>query len=111
CRMGCDAIENVHHIFVHCRRYDAWRTRAADKLHKWAKAKLTEKGFEEVDWHVPNFDHLLPLRNDLSKLAFTCLTYHFSADWHTTSIRLARRIWGNWQKETVVTLDVCSRRR
>jgi hypothetical protein len=88
CRMGCDAIEDVHHIFVHCRRYDAWRKATADELHKWAKAKLIEKGFEEVDcidflteakllftdtcslWplhysayylgHVPNFDHLLP---------------------------------------------------
>jgi hypothetical protein len=137
--MGCDAIEDAHHIFVHCRRYDAWRKATADELHKRAKAKLIEKGFEEVDcidflteakllftdacslWplhysayylgHVPNFDHLLPPRNDLSKLAFTRLTYHFSADWHTTSIRLAGRIWGNWQKETAVTLDVRGRKR
>jgi hypothetical protein len=36
-------------VFVHCRQYDAWRTTAADELHKRAKAKLTEKGFEEVD--------------------------------------------------------------
>jgi hypothetical protein len=61
--------------------------------------------------HVPNFDHLLPTRDNLSKLAFTRLAYHFSADWHTTSIRLAGRIWGNWQKETAVTLDVRGRRR
>ncbi|KAJ7812316.1 hypothetical protein B0H14DRAFT_2265694, partial [Mycena olivaceomarginata] len=59
--------------------------------------------------HVPNFDHLLPMRDNLLKLAFTCLVYHFSADWHTTSIRLAGRIWGNWQKETAVTLDVRGR--
>jgi hypothetical protein len=137
--MGCDTIEDTHHIFVHCRRYDEWRALAAGELQKRALAKLIEKGFEEVEcvdflaeakllftdncslWplhysayylgHVPNFDHLLPTRANLSKLAFMRLAYHFSADWHTTSIQLAGRIWGNWQKETAVTLDVCGRRR
>ncbi|KAJ7791368.1 hypothetical protein B0H14DRAFT_3567083, partial [Mycena olivaceomarginata] len=132
CRMGCDTIEDAHHIFVHCRRYDEWRASAAVELQKRPLTKLIEKGFEEVEcinflaeakllftdkcslWplhysgHVPNFD-LLPTRANLSKLAFTRLAYHFSADWHTTSIRLAGRIWGNWQKETAVTLDVRSR--
>jgi hypothetical protein len=47
--MGCDAIEDAHHIFVHCRRYNEWRTIAAVELQNQARAKLTEKGFEEAE--------------------------------------------------------------
>ncbi|KAJ7343258.1 hypothetical protein DFH08DRAFT_702295 [Mycena albidolilacea] len=49
CRMGCDAIEDAHHIFVHCMRYDEWRASAAVELQKRALPKLIEKEFEEVE--------------------------------------------------------------
>ncbi|KAJ7841920.1 hypothetical protein B0H14DRAFT_2231219, partial [Mycena olivaceomarginata] len=34
CHMGCDAIEDAHHIFVNCARYEDWRAKAAEELEK-----------------------------------------------------------------------------
>ncbi|KAJ7452052.1 hypothetical protein B0H11DRAFT_2329103 [Mycena galericulata] len=138
CRMGCAAIEDAHHIFVDCTRYDDWRSKASVELHTRARDKLVEQGFNLDDctvllseakslfsdncslWplhysayflgHVPKFTHLLPPSHELPKLAFARLIHHLSAEWHTTSIRLAGRIWGHWQKETAVKLDVRGRR-
>jgi hypothetical protein len=47
--MGCDAIEDAHHIFVNCARYEDWRAKAAEELEKSTSTKLLEKGYEEVD--------------------------------------------------------------
>ncbi|KAJ7704712.1 hypothetical protein B0H14DRAFT_2171229, partial [Mycena olivaceomarginata] len=84
---GCDAIEDTHHIFVHCARYTEWRAKATTELLRRTVSKLAEKGFEEADavdllntvkllfsddniWplqystyylgHIPRFDHLVP---------------------------------------------------
>ncbi|KAJ7853588.1 hypothetical protein B0H13DRAFT_1642863 [Mycena leptocephala] len=138
CRMGCAAIEDARHIFVDCARYTSWRAKASEELYMQACDKLVKQGFNLDDcvallsqakllfsddcslWplhyltyflgHVPRFTHLFPLNHDLPKLAFARLIHHLSAKWHTTSIRLAGRIWGNWQKETAVKLDVRGRR-
>ncbi|KAJ7693223.1 hypothetical protein B0H17DRAFT_902779, partial [Mycena rosella] len=49
CRMGCDATEDQHHIFVHCECYASWRTKAAKEICRCTNNKLEEKAIEEVD--------------------------------------------------------------
>ncbi|KAJ6631046.1 hypothetical protein B0H10DRAFT_1773796 [Mycena sp. CBHHK59/15] len=127
CRHGCDAIEDQHHIFVECKRYAEWRLKAAAHVHQRTNNKLAEKEIEEVDrvnllttakslfsnnelvWplhystyylgHIPTFDHLIPRAPVSDKLTLTRLAHHLAADWHTASIRLAGRIWGDFQHE------------
>jgi hypothetical protein len=138
CRLGCAAIEDAHHIFVDCTYYASWRLKATEELHTCARDKLVEQGLNLDNcttllcqtkllfsdncslWplhysayflgHVPCFTHLFPMNHELPKFAFARLIHHLSAEWHTTSIRLAGRIWGHWQKETAVKLDVRGRR-
>lgn len=126
CRMGCDVVEDQHHIFVTCQKYEGWRETAAEELEKRTKRKLVEKGIEEQDqlgltqtakslfsdnpnvWplcysayylgHVPPLDHLLPSGSVENTLTRSRLLYHLAAEWHLTSIRLAGRIWGDWQR-------------
>ncbi|KAJ6553594.1 hypothetical protein DFH09DRAFT_924884, partial [Mycena vulgaris] len=105
CRVGCDAIEDDHHIFATCTRHTEWRTKEAAELHKRTNTKLAEKEIEESDrystyylGHIPKFDHLIPRSAALpDKLTHTRLAHHLAADWHTASIRLAGIIWGDWQ--------------
>ncbi|KAJ7940607.1 hypothetical protein B0H13DRAFT_1585604, partial [Mycena leptocephala] len=106
CRMGCDAIEDMHHIFVKCPRYTEWRSKATNDILLRTRAKLTEKELEEADaysvyylGHIPPIDALVPRNNDLNGVTRSRLIHHFASDWHTACIRLAGRIWGDWQKE------------
>jgi hypothetical protein len=137
-RVGYNTIEDTHHIFVHCTRYTEWRAKATTELLRRTVSKLTEKGIEEADavdllntvkllfsddniWplqystyylgHIPRFDHLVPTTNDPTPLSQSRLAHHFAAGWHVASIRLAGRIWGDWQKTTAVAIDARGRRR
>ncbi|KAJ6572507.1 hypothetical protein DFH09DRAFT_916547, partial [Mycena vulgaris] len=61
--------------------------------------------------HLPKFDHLIPRIKDADdKLADTRLAHHLAADWHVAAIRLAGRIWGDWQKEMAKKTDTRGRR-
>ncbi|KAJ7708993.1 hypothetical protein B0H17DRAFT_916723 [Mycena rosella] len=138
CRMGCNAIEDQHHIFVECEQYTEWRSKAAVDVHRRTESKLKEKGYEETDavdllstakflfsdkphiWplqyctyflgHLPNLDHLMPKKPgvDDDKLSRTRLAHHIASDWHTAAIRLAGRIWGDWQRKMAMKNDVRS---
>ncbi|KAF7362208.1 hypothetical protein MVEN_00567000 [Mycena venus] len=137
CRMGCAADEDMHHVFVQCPRYAEWRTKATDALLQRADAKLDEKNIEEVDrvhllaavkllfsdnnfWplhystyylgHIPRFDHLMPTHRDEDSVSHSRLAHHFASEWHTACIRLAGRIWGDWQREMSKKTDTRSRR-
>ncbi|KAJ7615224.1 hypothetical protein DFH06DRAFT_1013473 [Mycena polygramma] len=128
CRMGCDAIEDQHHIFVECLRYASWRNTTANELVTRTNDKLAEKGIEKIGrrdllatvkslftdnesvWplqysvyflgHIPKFDHKIPSVKDPDEnMADKRLAHHLAADWHLTSIRLAGRIWGDWQRQ------------
>ncbi|KAJ6605180.1 hypothetical protein DFH09DRAFT_1422040 [Mycena vulgaris] len=48
CIFGCNTIEDAHHIFVECRRYQEWRTKAAEDAVMKTTMKLDEKGVEET---------------------------------------------------------------
>ncbi|KAJ7110532.1 hypothetical protein C8R44DRAFT_883670 [Mycena epipterygia] len=139
CRYGCDAIEDQHHLFVHCERYAVWRTKATTDVYSRTNNKLAEKGIEEADrvgllltakslfidnesiWplhystyylgHIPTFDHLMPRTPASDKLAQICLAHHLAADWHTAYIRLAGRIWGDFQREMAKNTNTRGRRK
>ncbi|KAJ7916426.1 hypothetical protein B0H13DRAFT_1585254, partial [Mycena leptocephala] len=99
CRMGCNAIEDMHHIFVECPRYADWRSKATNDI-------LTPKSLflDSPIWplqysafylgHIPKLDALVPRNHDLSNITHIRLIHHFASDWHTACIRLAGRIWG-----------------
>ncbi|KAJ7920023.1 hypothetical protein B0H13DRAFT_2319938 [Mycena leptocephala] len=124
CRLGCNAIEDQHHIFVDCPRYTPWHTTTANELAARTNNKLKEKGIEEADrvdllaavkplfindasiWplqysvyflsHIPKFDHRIPsIKDPDDKIADKRLAHHLAADWHLACIHLAGRIWGN----------------
>ncbi|KAJ7774186.1 hypothetical protein DFH07DRAFT_800602 [Mycena maculata] len=127
CRFGCDAAEDMHHLFVDCKRYSDWRVKAAEELTKKTEKKLNEKGVEEAAqkrllsaakslfsrnddiWplkhsfyylgHIPPLDSLLPANTPLNGLARERLLHHFASDWHLVAIRLAGRIFGDYQRE------------
>ncbi|KAJ6607833.1 hypothetical protein B0H10DRAFT_1817044 [Mycena sp. CBHHK59/15] len=127
CRFGCNAVEDTHHIFVECGRYESWRVRAVEDLWKKTTMKLDEKGVEETArkglltavkflfarnddiWllkqsfyylgHVPQLDKLLPTGAVQNAITRERLLYHRATDWHLTAIRLAGRIFGDYQRE------------
>ncbi|KAJ6469751.1 hypothetical protein C8R47DRAFT_766938 [Mycena vitilis] len=140
CRMGCDAIEDQHHIFVECPRYASWRNTTANELVTRTNDKLAEKGIEEIGrkdllatvkslftdnesvWplqysvyflgHIPKFDHKIPSVKDPDEnMAAKRLAHHLAAEWHLTSIRLAGRIWGDWQRQMATITDTHKRGR
>ena len=32
CRLGCEAVESTHHIFVHCMHFEEWRREAGEEV-------------------------------------------------------------------------------
>ncbi|KAJ6517940.1 hypothetical protein C8R47DRAFT_1205037 [Mycena vitilis] len=127
CRLGCSDIEDMHHIFVMCPRYAEWRSKVTAELLQRTRAKLAEKEIEEVEapnlleavksifvddetvWplkysvyfigHLPPIEPLIPIHPNLTTLTRSRLAHTFAADWHTAAIRLAGRIWGDWQRQ------------
>ncbi|KAJ7478101.1 hypothetical protein FB451DRAFT_1338721 [Mycena latifolia] len=61
--------------------------------------------------HIPKFDHTLPIKvgDDGERLARTRLAHHFASEWHTACIRLAGRIWSDWQRDMAKKNDTRSR--
>ncbi|KAJ7255014.1 hypothetical protein B0H12DRAFT_1050396 [Mycena haematopus] len=127
CRLGCMAVESMHHIFVDCVHFSAWRDAAAEEVATRTERKLVEAGIvidhvqcpiliaakslfidDAVVWplkisqyylgQIPSIEahitrDLLPDAVKRRKL-----TSHLSSDWHTSSIRLAGRIFGSIQR-------------
>ncbi|KAJ7797464.1 hypothetical protein B0H14DRAFT_3548089 [Mycena olivaceomarginata] len=52
CRLGCLAVESMHHIFVDCTLFAEWREEAANELVVRTTAKLAEAGIpgEQQQW-------------------------------------------------------------
>ncbi|KAJ6530474.1 hypothetical protein DFH09DRAFT_1093520 [Mycena vulgaris] len=127
CIFGCNAIEDAHHIFVECRRYREWRTKATEDVVMKTTMKLDEKGVEETArncllkaakflfarkddiWplkhtfyylgHIPPLEGLLPINAMDNVVSREQLLHHFAAEWHLKAIRLAGRIFGDYQRE------------
>ncbi|KAK7014070.1 hypothetical protein VNI00_019432 [Paramarasmius palmivorus] len=127
CRLGCGTYhEDSHHIFTICPVYGKWRSAAAHEVHERTKRKLQEAGIPEADqraclraakslfsddaavWplkctayylgFLPKLDALLPPVSNLSYLPRERLLHHLAADWHLHAIRLAGRIYGDYQR-------------
>ena len=47
CPYSCNAIEDMHHLFIECKHYDEWRTQAADKITERTEGRLSESDVEE----------------------------------------------------------------
>ncbi|KAJ6606210.1 hypothetical protein DFH09DRAFT_865171, partial [Mycena vulgaris] len=97
----CNAIEDPHHIFVECRRYQEWRMKATEDAVTKTTMKLDEKGIEETarNGHIPPLDGLLPANTMDNVVSRERLLHHFAAEWHLKAIRLAGRIFGDYQRE------------
>lgn len=127
CRRGCLAVETPNHVFVECPVYDELRKSATrDLVERTSKALEDHSGGGPLDlgmvrksaeslflnspvWplgsslyylgQIPNVDTILkPVTSSISAVAKRKLEAHVAAEWHTTSIRLAGRIFGDYQR-------------
>ncbi|KAJ7208930.1 hypothetical protein GGX14DRAFT_365159 [Mycena pura] len=127
CRLGCDAVESVHHIFVDCVEFKEWRCAAGEEVSLRTERKLVEAGIvEEEDqrailkaakslfvddaavWplkisqyylgRIPRIGDIVTREMVPDTVKRRKLASHLSADWHTSAIRLAGRIFGSIQR-------------
>ncbi|KAJ7185757.1 hypothetical protein C8R46DRAFT_881750 [Mycena filopes] len=134
CRLGCSAIESMHHIFVDCIHFSQWRVDAVAELVAKTELKLTEAGISAADqqWFILAAKFMFsdepavwPLKMSqfyVGQLPRICdhltitllpnavkrrrLMAHISADWHTSAIRLAGRIFGSIQRTMAARADL-----
>jgi len=50
CRMGCDAIEDTHHVFVACKTFDKLRGDACREIVEKTRRKIEAIGLEEAQF-------------------------------------------------------------
>ncbi|KAJ7670832.1 hypothetical protein DFH06DRAFT_1370021, partial [Mycena polygramma] len=127
CRMGCDAVESAHHIFVDCLHFAEWRADAAVEVVVRTERKLVEAGItgdadqsaillaakslfvdDPTIWPLKISQYYLgqlpSIREHITKemlpnpIKRRKLSSHLSSDWHTSAIRLAGRIFGSVQR-------------
>ncbi|KDR77658.1 hypothetical protein GALMADRAFT_119768 [Galerina marginata CBS 339.88] len=137
CRLGCEATESARHLFVNCCHYQPWRKEAAKHLVDTTKLKAETIGCDETTkqnlisaaksllsddpkiWplhyslyylgQIPTIDQLITDPN-MNHIHQRRLISHIAADWHLSSIRLAGRIFGDFQKRMAVRNE-CPKRR
>ena len=134
CRLGCGDVEDMHHIFVDCRIYESWRDEARMNVVDWTKEKLDAVDIEEVVkdslltaakslfiddplvwplqktlFYLGQLPKIDPLFNrggvKLGEIFQRRLKSHIVNFWHTTCIRLAGRIFGDFQRRMAVLND------
>jgi hypothetical protein len=127
CRMGCRAIEDMHHIFVVCPVYTKLRKEAEMEVTKRTRARIQSFEIEETcmtsllrkakslftdcnfTWplhysfyylgHTPPLDSNVPLDSFKNRIQRERFLHNIKGDWHLSSVRLASRIYGRLQKE------------
>jgi hypothetical protein len=141
CLHGCDAVEDMHHLFVHCWLYNEWRREAADEIVEKTRLKLENLDIEEIIrdgllkaakslfvddptvWplhysmfylgQLPDLDLIIEsgvVTVTIGEIKKKRLKAHISSDWHTSSIRLAGRIFGDYQRRVANSRN-CTRRK
>jgi hypothetical protein len=55
---------------------------------------------------IPNLDTFIPFAHSLNKITLIRLKTHISSDWHISSIRLAGRIFGDYQRRMAVLMNI-----
>jgi len=126
CHLGCKDDENMQHIFVKCATYQAWWLEAWEQVIEKTMLKLETMKIEGPIWtilvavveslfiddsltwplhltmysldQIPDLDTLIPSGHGLNKITLLRLKAHISSDWHTLSIRLASRIFSDYQR-------------
>ena len=139
CRMGCNAIEDPHHVFVLCEAFEKLRDNASEELVKKTIRRIEATGLEEArfanllktakllfsdcpnTWplhysfyylgHIPKLNAIVNQELFTSRLKFERFLHNVSCDWHMSAIRLASRIWGIVQKEMAKRRDLIDMRR
>ncbi|KAJ7845201.1 hypothetical protein B0H13DRAFT_2286197 [Mycena leptocephala] len=129
CRLCSNAIESMHHIFVDCRKFEGWRTEAGAEVATRTERKLAEMGIalwdqqpilraakslfvdDPIIWplkmsqyylgQVPRTDDLITPALIPETIKRRKLSVHLASDWHTSSIRLAGRIFGSVQRTII----------
>lgn len=140
CPLGCNAIGNMHHLFVYCAEYSEWRNQAGlelvsdtekrirgllkeDELEPVATGllKLAESIFssDSLAWPLQKNVYYLGKHPSLTKCINKTtvknevlrrrLISHISTDWHSKCIRLAGRIFGDYQRRMAV-MNGCRKR-
>ena len=137
--MGCNAIEDPHHVFVLCKAFGKLRDNATDELVKKTKRRIETTGLEEAQFtsllntakflfsdcpntwplhysfyylgHIPKLNALVNQDLFTSRLKLERFLHNVSSDWHMSTIRLASRIWGMVQKEMAKRRDLVIMRR
>lgn len=132
CRLGCDATESPRHLFVNCPKYQEWRDESLKEV--LAKTQLKISTFEIVGetkeniiaaakslftdstiWplhfslyylgQIPSVNKLFSVNSNINFIQKRRIISHLAADWHISSIRLAGRIFGDFQKRMAVLND------
>ncbi|KAJ7795440.1 hypothetical protein B0H13DRAFT_1675157, partial [Mycena leptocephala] len=84
----------IHHIFVECRKFEGWHTEAGAEV-----ATRTERKLQKWDRTAKSLgrmtDHSVLIPETIKRRK---LSVHLASDWHTSSIRLAGRIFGSVQR-------------
>ena len=134
CRMGCNATEDPHHVFVSCKAFNKLREDACGEMMDKTKRKIQAIGLEEVQFtsllrtakflfsdcaitwplhysfyylgHIPKLDALIDSDIFANRLKCERFIHSVYGDWHMSSIRLASRIWGKVQKEMAKRRDM-----
>jgi hypothetical protein len=122
CRLGCAATESPRHLFISCQKYQEWRDDSLREV--LSKTELKIDTFEVVGeakeniisaakslfidspiWPLHFSLYYLPKNSNITFIQKRRLISHLSADWHTSSIRLAGRIFGDFQTRMAVLND------
>jgi hypothetical protein len=132
CRLGCDVTETPRHLFVNCVKYQEWRDESLKEVME--KTELKMATFEIVGetkenivdaakslfvdsliWplqfslyylgQLPNLNRLFHVNSNINPIQKRRIVSHLAADWHISSIRLAGRIFGDFQKRMAVLND------
>ena len=125
----------MHHVFVYCEKYKEWREEAEASIVEWTKEKLEILEVEEVIannllksakslfaddpviWplqetffylgQLPKIDPLINMGGvDRGEIYRRRLKSHIANGWHLACIRLAGRIFGDFQRRMAVLNDV-----
>jgi hypothetical protein len=133
CRLGCEEIETVQHVFVECDAYKIWREEAGHALKTVVEERLKNQdmGDEQITYilskaksffqngkdlwplgdsqyylgYVPNLRPLLPRMENENRIARERMVHGIYCDWHNASIRLASRIFGDFQRRVAKHWD------
>ena len=132
CQLGCNATESPRHLFISCPRYQEWRDemlkevltqtelktdtfkiigKTKENLLAAAKSLFTDSSTWPLHFslyylgQIPNLAELFSEDSDINVIQKRRLISHLAADWHMSSIQLAGRIFGDFQKRMAVLND------